>query len=138
MADEIEGLLDVDEADLAERWDRVASFIRDRFSHDVSIEAVLFLIGVQSRGRGFEPSLEKEAKQDVIMEGTYCAFETLGLYHRIGLDEEGSWIWERTVESIPKLSVEKQEKLLRLGIVRYFDDVFEGTTGAAGDEPPMR
>lgn len=123
MADLIEEHLQAGDAELEERWAEVEAWVRNRFGRDVSIEAILFLIGIQSKGRGYEPELEKEDKQEAIMEGTFCAFETLGLYERIGLDEDGSWIWERAVESIPKLPVEEQEKLLKLGIVRYFNGV---------------
>lgn len=123
--DPIEYHLETDEDDLAARWESVERFVGDRFGRDTSIEAILFLIGVQSRGRGYEPEMVKEAKQDTIMEGTFCAFEKLGLYERVGLDENGFWIWERTVKGIPKLSLDEQEKLLKLGIVLYFGDVFQ-------------
>lgn len=123
MPDLIDEHLQADDAELEARWQRLEAWIRRRFGRDVSIEAILFLIGIQSKGAGYEPELEKEAKQDAVMEGTYCAFETLGLYERIGLDENGTWIWERSVASIPKLAIEQQEKLLKIGIVRYFDDV---------------
>lgn len=125
LIDPIERHLAADDDDLAARWQRVERFIADRFGRDTSIEAILFLIGIQSRGRGYEPEMGKEEKQDTIMEGTYCAFEKLGLYERIGLDEKGFWLWERSVETIPKLPVEEQEKLLKLGIVLYFDEEFE-------------
>lgn len=123
MADLIERLLGFDDAELDEQWADVEVWVEQKFERDASMEAVLFLIGIQSAGRGYQPEMEKEAKQDTIMEGTFCAFETLGLYERIGLDEDGSWIWERAVPSIPKLPVDQQEKLLKLGIVRYFHDV---------------
>lgn len=120
--DPIERHLAADEEQLAARWRQVEGFVNDRFGRDTSIEAILFLIGVQSRGRGYEPDMAKEQKQDTIMEGTFCAFEKLGLYERIGLDESGFWLWERSVESIPKLPIDEQEKLLKLGIILYFDD----------------
>jgi hypothetical protein len=112
----------VDDALLEERWHRAQEWLRGRFDREPGIEAMLFLIGIQSRGRGFEPELDKDQKQDTIMEGTFCAFERLGFYERVGLDENGFWIWERIVHEIPKLSVEDQEKLLKLGILSYFDD----------------
>lgn len=123
--DPIEHHLKTDEDDLAARWRRVESFVGSRFGRDTSIEAILFLIGVQSRGHGYEPEMAKEKKQDTIMEGTFCAFEKLGLYERVGLDENGFWIWERTVESIPKLPLDEQEKLLKLGIILYFAEVVQ-------------
>lgn len=120
--DPIDRLLQTDDAALDARWQRLQAWLQERFGRETGIEATLFLIGIQSRGRGYEPKLQKEVKQDLIMEGTYCAFEKLGLYERIGIDEEGRWIWERVVPHIPKLSIEEQEKLLRLGILAYFDE----------------
>ena len=115
-----------DDSLLEERWQHLTSYLQQRFEREAGIEAILFLIGVQSRGRGFEPEMKKERKQDTIMEGTYCAFEKLGFYQRVGMDEKGFWIWERTIDELPKLPLENQEKLLKLGIVRYFEDVLGG------------
>ncbi len=57
------------------------------------------------------------------MEGTHCAFETLGLYRRVGRDSKGQNVWERTDIPLPKLPLPDQEKLLRVAILAYFDDV---------------
>ncbi len=130
MDDPIQRCLRSDDDELNAEWQRVLSWIEHRFGRQAGIEAVLFLIGLQSRGIGYEPEMEKERKQDTIMEGTFCAFEKLGFYERIGVDEHGFWIWERSVESIPKLSIEDQEKILKLGIVRYFDDVIGSASQA--------
>ena len=126
MPEPVDALLQTDDAVLASRWHRLQAWFGERFGREKpNLEAMLFLVGIQSTGRGYEPRLEKEAKQDLIMEGTYCAFETIDLYQRIGADAEGHWIWERTDVPLPKLSVEDQEKLLRLAVLRYFDDVIE-------------
>ena len=119
--DRLHRYLHTDDDALEARWARLQAWLQERFGRDTGIEAILFLIGIQSRGRGFEPRLQKEAKQELIMEGTYGAFEKLGFYERVGMDESGAWIWERTVE-VPKLSVDDQEKLLRLGILAYFEE----------------
>ena len=122
MSPSIDSLLQSEGDALAARWQRLQKQLGARFGEDeLKLETILFLIGIQSMGRGYEPDLEKETKQDFIMEGTYCAFETLDLYERIGADEEGRWIWERTTTPLPKLGVEDQEKLLRLAVLRYFD-----------------
>lgn len=114
----------MDDAELEARWERLQSWLKARFGRDTGIEAVLFLVGVQSRGHGYEPKLRKEVKQDLIMEGTYSVFEKLGFYERVGMDEHGNWIWERVVPEIPKLPIDDQEKLLRIAILAYFDEVF--------------
>lgn len=136
MNDLIEKQLRANDEEVEADWRRVQTWVEERFGRETGMEAILFLIGIQSRGRGYEPDLEKEKKQDTIMEGTYCAFETLGFYERVGLDENGFWIWERTVEQIPKLSIEDQEKLLKLGIVRYFEDHLDASTPRRSDDEP--
>jgi hypothetical protein len=112
---------EIDETLLEERWQQFSRWFVERFGREATIEAVLFMIGIQSRGRGFEPALGRDVKQDVIMEGTYCAFETIGLYRRVGAEADGSWIWERTAP-LPALSVEEQERLLRVAILAYFQE----------------
>ena len=120
-ANRIQQLLQSADAELQGRWEDLQRWIQARFDREASIEAALFLIGIQSRGRGYEPALEREIKQSIIMEGTCCAFELLGLYERVGLDEDGAWIWKCTVEDMPQLTIEQQEKLLKLGMVRFFE-----------------
>ena len=114
--------LEDDDAGLEARWQRLQAWIDERFGKEVDIEGILFLIGVQARGRGFEPDLEKEAKERLIMEGAYCVFETLGVYERVGMEADGHWIWQRQIDHPPNLSVDEQETLLRAAILRYFDN----------------
>lgn len=104
------------------KWESLASWLQRTYSRDITLEAILFLIGIQSRGRGFEPDLERDRKQDVIMEGTFTAFASLGVYERVGMEDDGAWIWERVAEPVPDLPVEDQEKLLKIAILRYFED----------------
>ena len=115
--------LDADDAALEARWQEMERWVQARFGREPTIEAILFLIGIQARGRGFEPELAKDAKQNLIMEGTFFAFETLGIYERVGMEDDGFWIWERIIEHPPDLSVEQQEKLLKTAIIRYFDEL---------------
>lgn len=107
-------------ADLDARWERVQAWAQARYGRAVTLEALLFLLGVQARGHGYEPGLEKETKQALIMEGTYCALASVGLYERTGMDADGAWIWART-HDLPDLPVAEQEALLKLGIVTYFE-----------------
>lgn len=117
--------LEADAAGLEARWQRLQAWIGARFGKEADIEGILFLIGVQTRGRGFEPDLEKEAKERLIMEGAYCVFETLGVYERVGMEADGHWIWQRRMDHPPNLSVDEQETLLRAAILRYFDHQLE-------------
>ena len=121
--------LDADPAVLDARWTDLQAWVQARFQREPTIEAILFLVGIQSQGRGFQPDLEKEAKEALVMEGTYCAFAALGIYETVGVEEDGSWIWERTLDPPPDLDVDAQEHLLKTAILHYFDDVL--------DDPPF-
>jgi hypothetical protein len=123
MAESIADLLSIDDSELDRRWEAVRKFIHDRFGRqEAGIDPILFLIGIQSRGRGFEPHLEKEVKQSLIMEGSFCALAAIGLYDRVGVEHDGAWIWERVGTDIPALVIDDQERLLKIAIVRYFDE----------------
>ena len=45
------------------RWSTLVSDIESRFGRMPDVDAILFLMGVQSVGRGYEPDLPKERKQ---------------------------------------------------------------------------
>ncbi len=121
MTTGLEHILNLDDEELARKWHRLQETLDGQFGKQPGIEAILFLIGIQSRGRGFEPKLNKQVKQDIIMEGTHCVFETLGLYKRVGIDSNGLSLWERNGPLLPKLSLPDQEKLLRVAILSYFE-----------------
>lgn len=125
MDEQLRRYLETDDGVLEARWKRLQSWLEERFGDEAGIETILFLIGIQAQGRGYRPKLKREKKQDLIMEGTFCAFEKIGLYEHVGMEEDGAWIWERTGPELPKLPVEDQEKLLRIAIITYFDDVLE-------------
>jgi hypothetical protein len=123
MAYPIDELLSISDGDLEDRWAAVLDFVHRRFGRqEAGIDPVLFLIGIQSRGRGFEPNLEKEVKQSLIMEGSFCALAAVGMYERVGIEHDGAWIWERVGPEIPALGIDDQERLLKIAIVRYFDE----------------
>jgi hypothetical protein len=124
MPNPIATLLGTDDAQVSARWRQLEKRFERQFGRGAGVESALFLIGVQARGRGYEPALSKEGKQDLIMEGTYRAFETLGLYRRVVGYQNGRTLWEKTASWPPSLSIDAQEKLLKLAILGYFDTVW--------------
>lgn len=121
MASSVDKYFSLDPEQLESEWQRLLTWLEEHFGRQAGIESILFLIGIQSRGRGFEPKLSKKRKQTLIMEGTHCVFETLGFYKRVGKDSNGQIVWKRTEIPLPKLSLPDQEKLLRVAILSYFD-----------------
>ncbi|NNE69699.1 MAG: hypothetical protein HKN29_04965 [Rhodothermales bacterium] len=95
-------------------WARTCAWAQQRFGREPSVESLLFLIGIDSRDGDFEVRLKKEMKQDLIMEGTYAVLAGIGVYART--DQPPGWSRIRTV---PVLSEEDQERLLRAAIARY-------------------
>lgn len=120
-AESLESLLRMSQVDLDAAWNRVETWFRERYARDAGVEAVLFLVGIQARGKGFTDRLRKEEKQDLIMLGTWKVLENV---HLANLDES-TGAWERTAP-LPVLDVAAQERFLRAAIVRYFAAHVEG------------
>lgn len=118
MSDPVEVSLATDDRMLERSWAKLQDSLGPRFGNSLGIEGILFLIGVQEQGRGFQPKLRKEKKQDLIMLGTHCVLEAVGVYDRVSEQDHKLHFQRRT--GLPHLSIDEQEKLLRVGIIRYF------------------
>lgn len=113
----LEKLLKIPQQEVEAAWQKAITPIKTQFNQeDLSPEGILFLIGVQESGVGYQPNLQKEQKQDLIMLGTTHAWFASGLYIK---DEEGL----RPAQPFPDLELEEQEKLLKIAIVKYFESV---------------
>jgi hypothetical protein len=114
----IENLLTIDDQSIAQDWqEKVLKTIKKSFGEtDMSPEGILFLMGIHESGLGYQPKLQKEHKQDLIMLGTTHAWYAAGLYIK---DEEGL----RPAQPFPDLDIEEQEKLLKIAIIRYFESI---------------
>ena len=95
-----------------EAWRRVRKWAEARWGREPSVESLLFLIGIHARDGDFSARLKKEMKQDLIMEGTWEVLAGIGVYRREG----DAW---RRVRTLPVLSEDDQERLLKMAISRY-------------------
>ncbi len=119
-AGQIADLLAVDAEEAARRWARVEAWAAARFGKDgASLEGVLFLIGLQAAGRAYEPRMERDEKEQLVVEASLVVFEAVGGYRRVGMDAAGAWIWERTQAWPAVLDADAQERLLRLALAAY-------------------
>jgi hypothetical protein len=109
-------LLESDSERRTREWDRVVRWLSKRFGPIDSVEAALFIIGLQERGRGFEPQLSREEKQEVIMEGMYVALAELDVFE-LQSDDEGGQFWSPRLD-MGFFSPDEQAVLLRIGIIR--------------------
>ncbi|MCX7907078.1 MAG: hypothetical protein N2561_06030 [Bacteroidetes bacterium] len=107
--------------DLDRRWERLCKRLAARFGKSPSLEGVLFLIGLRELGLGYEPGLEKEAKQDLIQEGANYALAALGYLEPMGREPHTGFTQWRSLRPLDKpLDPDKQERLLRWAAWRYF------------------
>ncbi len=84
-----------------------------------SLEAILFLIGVNELGQGAR-TFTKEDKQD-LMHIAICKLLSLsGFYKLDGLDKWG-WPHWISVKKLPNFDLLEQEKMLKMHILEYFD-----------------
>jgi len=115
--------LDLTRDDLAlqKRWAKLQRWVEHRFGKKADMEGILFLVGIQELGHGFLPDLDKDRKEQIVVEGAYCVLETLGYYERVGMERTGHWIWEQRHELPADLSKEAEEHMLRRAVLRYFD-----------------
>ncbi|MCS6973040.1 MAG: hypothetical protein N2044_01155 [Cyclobacteriaceae bacterium] len=89
------------------------------------LNAVLFLIGLQELGQGSRP-FTKEEKQDLMHIATCRVLSLAGYYKLEGLDQDG-WPHWVPVKKLPRLSLNEQEKLLKMQIIEYFEQEYQWT-----------
>ena len=104
-----------------DRWRQLTRRLGAHFGRECDLDGVLFLIGIQETGRGFERDLDKSAKERLVVEGSFCAFETIGFYQRTGMETDGHWVWEVTEAMPDGLSKKEQETLLKVAVLAYFN-----------------
>jgi hypothetical protein len=83
-----------------------------------TMNAILFLIGVQELGKGLK-NFSKEEKQDLMHIGICRLLSDSGYYELEGIDEDG-WPHFKLIRPLPKFDLLEQEKLLKMHIKEYF------------------
>jgi hypothetical protein len=109
------------------RWERIQKVVKKRFGHEIEIDQLLFIIGLQESGLS-PRSFSKEEKIQIYHIAVCSLLEPWGYYTFSGKDEEGWPHWELK-KKLPPLTAAEQHRLmleaiedyfLRMG---YFDDV---------------
>lgn len=87
------------------------------------LNGVLFLIGVQELGKGYQ-KFTKEQKQDLMHIAICKVLSFSGYYELEGLDAEG-WPHWKMIKKMPRFDLLEQEKLLKMHVLEYFEKEFE-------------
>lgn len=105
--------------DLERQWHSLLERLRSTFDKKPdSMEAVLFLVGVNELGQGAR-AFTKEEKQDLMHIAICRLLSQSGIYRLEGLDESG-WPHWRLMKDLPHFDLLEQEKLLKMHLLEYF------------------
>ena len=109
------------ERSLKEKWEDILFRLSSQFADGdkIGVEGVLFLIGVQELGIGYK-NFSKEEKQDILHVALCTILEPFGYYNYEGIDDQG-WPHFSIVKSLPTLKRGEQTRLMKEGIVLYFE-----------------
>ena len=105
--------------DLKDRWKLLTEKLSEQFGEAPDLQTVLFLIGVQELGRGYQ-KFSKEEKQDLMHIATCALLSQFGYYELEGVDDEG-WPHWKPLSKLPPLKLGHQEQLLTQAALDYFD-----------------
>ena len=106
--------------ELERKWHKLLGKVEEMLGKKPKdINGVLFLIGVQELGKGFQ-HFSKEEKQDLMHIAICKVLSLSGFYELEGIDQQG-WPHWKLIKKLPHFDLLEQEKLLKMHIIDYFD-----------------
>jgi len=103
-----------------QNWNALIKHLEEMFGEDLSVEAILFLIGVQELGQGSR-RFKKDEKMNLMHIAICRVLEPFGYYRYSHLDEE-RWPHYDLIKPLPNLGDKDQKELLRRAILEYFEE----------------
>ncbi len=104
--------------DLELRFQKLVKKLEEDFGGGLDTQGILFLIGVQELGLGYQ-KFKKHEKTDLMHVAICTLLEPHGHYEFIGRDEE-NWPHFKLVEELPPLTERDQQHLIKEAIIDYF------------------
>ena len=102
------------------RWRQLNAQLKQKFGKAMTMESLLFLIGVRELGSS-PKEFTKEEKLDLMHIALCRLLSSSGYYELTGRDQEGWPHWEAK-KPLPHTDMFSQEHLLREHILAYFDE----------------
>ena len=100
-------------------WNETVVAASEHFGEKLDLNSLIFLIGIQELNKG-AIELEKQQKLEVMHVAICALLEPYGYYEYVGLDKDG-WPHYDTIENLPALKKDAQERLIKESIIEYFD-----------------
>lgn len=109
---------------LESRWNILLEKIKIEFNKEKlpDIDAFLFLIGIRELGK-IKNEFTKEEKQD-LMHIAVCRLLSDEGYYELEFQDEEGWPHWKAINSLPKMSMDEQENLLKEKIILYFEEIY--------------
>jgi hypothetical protein len=107
------------EQELSVRWKNLEKWLGSRFSKNLSLEGILFLIGVRELG-ATPQDFTKEQKVDLMHIAICRLLSQSGYYELTHIDQDG-WPHWKLLKPLPHTDMFSQEYLLKEHILSYFE-----------------
>jgi len=104
--------------ELEHNWKVLLERLSKQFDEPLDMQALLFLIGVQELGKGYQ-NLSKDQKIDVMHIAICTLLSPYGYYEFAGRDDDGWPHWKAT-EKLPYLKPGLQLQTMKEAIIAYF------------------
>lgn len=104
-------------------WMSLTKKLEAKFSMDLDLQSILFLIGVQELGQGYR-KFKKNEKLDLMHIAICTILEPYKYYTYAGKDGDG-WPHFDKNSDMPELNPKEQEKLMKEAILEYFQPIEE-------------
>ncbi|MGB0165819.1 MAG: hypothetical protein ACPF8V_03090 [Luteibaculum sp.] len=101
------------------KWLQTLKKASESFDHPVDLQSLIFLIGLQELGKGFQ-KYSKDEKLAIMHVAICRLLEPYGFYELKGLDKDG-WPHFENIKKLPPLGAAEQEKLMKEAIMEYLD-----------------
>ncbi|MEZ4826521.1 MAG: hypothetical protein R3C61_09535 [Bacteroidia bacterium] len=107
------------EQDINTRWKFLEKKLEDHFGKKMTMESILFLIGVRELGSTPRP-FTKEEKVD-LMHIAICRLLSFSGYYQLSHRDQDGWPHWELIKTLPHTDMFSQVYLLREHILTYFE-----------------
>jgi len=101
-------------------WDRLTVWFEKEFKMEADVDAMLFMVGVQELGKGFE-EFSKTQKLELIHVGVCTVLMHEGYYRFSHIDSDG-WPHYILIKKLPYVRGEQQSSFMKKHLLAYFSE----------------
>lgn len=94
--------------------------LEEKFGEGLDTQAIIFLIGVQELGTGYQ-KFSKREKTELMHVAVCTLLMPYGFYKFTGRDEE-NWPHFELIKELPSLNESQQQHLIKEAILEYFSN----------------